>query len=238
MTANLQKRLARILQLITLLEGGACATTRQLGERLAVTRRTVFRDLAMLREAGFPVSLNPDHGGYQLVRGSRLLDPRSVSVEDLALMVAAAKLSFLNGSPEIRAELENACARLLRATPEAAHQELSGLSRACGIRGVESPGSWFTLRTLLLAIRQKRQVRIRYDQRGASRLVETKVAPYFLIAASGGWKLVGRSSLDRSEREFSLKAIQEIELTEDAFQVPRGKRDDDGDHQAAPPVGL
>ncbi|WP_169984574.1 YafY family protein [Microbispora sp. H10836] len=50
--------------LVKELESGGCLSARELASRLGVSRSTVVRDVAKLREAGVPIRL--DQGGYAL----------------------------------------------------------------------------------------------------------------------------------------------------------------------------
>jgi biotin operon repressor len=57
----------RLLRLIPLLESGTVWTTQRLAETLRVSRRTIYRDLRLLRRANIPVSCDPEQGGYRIV---------------------------------------------------------------------------------------------------------------------------------------------------------------------------
>lgn len=56
----------RLIELISLLEGGDAWTTDQLADYFFVARRTIFRDLQLLRKSNIPVVFDPMHQGYRL----------------------------------------------------------------------------------------------------------------------------------------------------------------------------
>ncbi|MFE2623107.1 helix-turn-helix transcriptional regulator, partial [Streptomyces caelestis] len=61
---------ARLLRLVSLLSTRPTWTCRELAERMAVTDRTVRRDIARLRELGYGIESDPGPwGGYRLGGG-------------------------------------------------------------------------------------------------------------------------------------------------------------------------
>lgn len=64
---------ARVLSLLSLLQSRPAWTGPELAERLAVTTRSIRRDVDRLRELGYPVRATSGvGGGYQLGAGARL----------------------------------------------------------------------------------------------------------------------------------------------------------------------
>ena len=60
--------LARLIQLIILLQTERCPNARRLAEICEVSRRTIYRDLAALAGAGIAVIYRSDRQGYQLAQ--------------------------------------------------------------------------------------------------------------------------------------------------------------------------
>jgi predicted DNA-binding transcriptional regulator YafY len=79
--------ISRLLQLIVHLQTGRCPNARRLGELCEVSTRTIYRDLATLADAGFPVVYRPDRQGYRIDRGLFLQSPRLEERELLALLL-------------------------------------------------------------------------------------------------------------------------------------------------------
>src|SRR5260221_4890389 len=85
---------SRVLQLLGLLQSRRVWTGQELAERLAVTTRSVRRDVERLRELGYPVHASKGHGGgYQLGAGTGLppllLDPDEAVAMAVCLRLAA-----------------------------------------------------------------------------------------------------------------------------------------------------
>lgn len=85
---------ARLLRLLTLLQSRAVWTSEELAEELAITTRSVRRDVERLRDLGYPVRASRGvGGGYQLGAGRALppllLDEREAVAVAVALRLAA-----------------------------------------------------------------------------------------------------------------------------------------------------
>src|SRR5258708_12471150 len=85
----------RVLQLLGLLQSRRVWTGEELAERLAVTTRSVRRDVERLRDLGYPVHASKGHGGgYQLGAGAALppllLDPDEAVAMAVCLRLAPA----------------------------------------------------------------------------------------------------------------------------------------------------
>ena len=76
--------LARLLQLIVLLQTEQCPNARRLADICEVSRRTIYRDLATLAGAGITIVYRPDRQGYELARDLFLQPPRLEEKEILA----------------------------------------------------------------------------------------------------------------------------------------------------------
>ena len=88
---------ARLLRLLSLLQTRRDWTGAELAERLAVTARTVRRDVDKLRGLGYPVEASPGvAGGYRLGAGAAL--PPLLLDDEEAVAVAVGLRTAANGS--------------------------------------------------------------------------------------------------------------------------------------------
>ncbi|HZB72579.1 MAG TPA: HTH domain-containing protein, partial [Acidimicrobiales bacterium] len=94
---NMLETSARLLRLLSLLQARPVWTAPDLADRLAVTERTVRRDVTRLRDLGYPVEARAGpHGGYQLGRGGAL--PPLLLDDDEAVAVAVGLRAAADGS--------------------------------------------------------------------------------------------------------------------------------------------
>jgi len=90
------KRVSRLLKLLQLLQSGEPLTVEEMGERVWVSRRTAFRDLSLLDEAGIRFECDRDTKRYSASKHS-LLPPVTLSHgEALTLMMA---VRYVLGKP-------------------------------------------------------------------------------------------------------------------------------------------
>ena len=88
---------ARLLRLLSLLQGRRDWTSAELADRLGVTTRTVRNDVSRLRELGYPLEARPGvAGGYRL--GSEGVLPPLLLDDDEAVAVAVGLRTAANGS--------------------------------------------------------------------------------------------------------------------------------------------
>ncbi len=84
---------ARTLRLLSLLQSHRYWTGADLAERLAVSVRTVRRDVDRLRELGYPVEASPGvDGGYQLAPGA-VLPPLVLDDEEAVALAVGLQLA-------------------------------------------------------------------------------------------------------------------------------------------------
>jgi predicted DNA-binding transcriptional regulator YafY len=216
------KRIERLLQLIQLLQSGHGYTTRTLADRCSVSRRTIFRDLELLRKAGFPLLFDEAEGRFSL-NGHRLLPATNFTAEEvLSLLVLCQELgpALPFQEPAARAAL-----KLESSLPDALRQELAGQATTVRIQlPAMNPLAGFDemFHQLRQALAQHRSVRIRYLGSSDAEPICTRLNPYQLLFSRRAWYVIGRSSLHRATRTFHVGRIQHLEVLDDVFQVPRG----------------
>ena len=81
--------LARLFRLVMILQSERYPNARALADRCEVSRRTIYRDLEVLEEAGIRVQYRPEKQGYQLDRGFFLPPTNLTETQAIALLVLA-----------------------------------------------------------------------------------------------------------------------------------------------------
>ncbi len=94
---------ARLHDVIRILEARYGATVDELADECGVTRRTIYRDLDAIRDAGYPLISEPEQGGqmvYRFITGFKKIPPVTFSLEELmTLSLCRGQLDFLQGTP-------------------------------------------------------------------------------------------------------------------------------------------
>jgi proteasome accessory factor B len=205
-------------------------TAQRLAAELGVSRRTIERDLAALREAGVPLYATQGRGGGHCVVADYSLPPLNFRADE-ALAVAVA-LDLLAGSP-FDAPARRARDRILAAAPEAVRAAVSaGVVPVDVIAPAGPPRDARGLARLPGAIARREVVRLRY--RGDEREIE----PLRLLHGDGSWYLVAWSRPAGGVRGFRTDRIEAVELTGERFVVlHRGEVEADLSRWTLAPVG-
>ncbi|WP_248837621.1 WYL domain-containing protein [Frankia sp. AgKG'84/4] len=222
-------RASRLLSVLMLLQTRGKLTARQLAEELAVSVRTVHRDLESLAEAGVPVVADRGAaGGYRLLAGYRtrltgLTADEADSLFLAGLPTAADDLGL--GALAATAEL-----KLLAALPPPLRERAG---RARERFHLDAPG-WFraTERTPALAevaaaVWAQRRIRVRYQRWRAPREVERLLDPLGVVLKSGTWYLIAvavpATPPDESPTEprtYRVGKILSLTATDERFDRP------------------
>jgi len=218
-------RLSRFLRLIDLLQSRVGRTTYQVAEELGVSKRTVYRELRRLRDAGVPIVYDPDKGGH-VITWNRRHSASAPSEDELTWLVVAAHISPLAKSPKWGPVISRCAYGILSSLSDRARERATRLIRSCVVDFSPLESGYGTSNVLPLvveALARRRRVRIRYRPSNASeKLGQTLLSPYRLAGTCEGWFVLGRSSFHRAVRCFGLPQIVHGEATDQSYRVPQG----------------
>jgi predicted DNA-binding transcriptional regulator YafY len=217
-------KIHRLLQLIGLLQAGRGYSIDALTLECSVSRRTIFRDLDVLRLSGIPVTFDPQQQRYR-IPGACLLPPTNFTPEEaLALVVLCHELGGQSSLPFL-GPARSAAVKLESSLPARLREQLRQAAAAVRIQPPPlNPleGCKPVYEQLLDAVARRHSVRIRYASLQEGRELTTRLCPYQLFFSRRSWYVVGRSSVHRAKRTFHLGRILSIEPLDDHFEVPRG----------------
>jgi len=216
-------KISRLIQLIGLLQAGKGATAGSLAKHCQVSRRTIFRDLEVLRRARVPLLYDGAVGAYR-IPGTYFLPPTHFTTEEaLAVLVLCREMGRDRSLP-LYGAAQAAAIKLESSLPAPLREDVRELSAAVQIRLepncplVEQRDIYHQL---LHSITARRQVRIQYDSFSEERLIETRLSPYRLLFSRRSWYVIGRSSLHREIRTFNVSRVRRLECLDDTFHTPR-----------------
>jgi proteasome accessory factor B len=241
MTANVRKpgkpakkysQAARLHDVIRILEARYGATVDEIAEEAQVTRRTVYRDLDAIRDAGYPLVSEKEPDGrtlYRFMTGFKKLPPITFSLEELmTLYLCRGQLSFLQGTP-FQDDLEAIFGRLRSSLPPRSVAHLERIASAAtprfqGVRDYQGKkGLLADLRKALLY-----QYRCRLTYRPPHReSAEYLFDPYTLLFFNNSLYLGGYAHNRKALRLFLVDRVEQVELLDDRFEVPQEYSADD-----------
>jgi predicted DNA-binding transcriptional regulator YafY len=217
-------RIHRLLNLIGLLQAGKGYHVDGLAQECSVSRRTIFRDLDLLRSSGVPLCYDENQQQYHIA-GSNFLPPTNFTPEEaLALIVLCHEMGDRSGLPFLN-PARSAAVKLESSLPGRLRDQLREIIGALHIQSMpKNPleGKRPVYDQLLEAVSKRRSVRMLYRSVNENADIRTKLNPYQLFFSRRSWYVAGRSSLHRATRTFNLGRIAQIELLDDRYQIPRG----------------
>jgi proteasome accessory factor B len=195
-----------------------------LAQSCQVSRRTIFRDLDMLRKAGIPILFDPHQQRYYLA-GSFFLPPTHFTAEEaLALITLCYDMGENEQLPFFHAA-RKAALKIIGALPEDILSRIKTLGGALKLRTEPSnplheAKAYFDM--LLESHLRNRAVRIEYKGPLDDEPFSTMLHPYQVLFSRRSWYVIGRSSLHREVRTFHVGRIRNIEMTDQAYEIPKG----------------
>jgi proteasome accessory factor B len=217
-------RIHRLLNLIGLLQAGKGFNVEGLAQECGVSKRTIFRDLDLLRASSVPLIFDEDRQQYRMA-GSVFLPATNFTPEEaLALIVLCQELGDRSGLPFLNSA-RSAAMKLESTLPGRLRDQLREIAPAVHIHPEPSnplEGKRPVYDQLVEAVTKRRAVRIRYRSVHDKREIRTKLSPYRLFFSRRSWYVVGRSSLHRATRTFNLGRVAEIETLDESYQIPQG----------------
>lgn len=212
------RRADRLFSLLLELRRGRVTTAKRLAERLEVSERTVYRDVADLQASGIPIT-GEAGVGYQL-RGFDL-PPLMFDREEVEAMVLGARVVESWGDGALATAAANAIAKIEAALPRT-RAHLVEETRLYVPRHGERRADRLPLHRLRLAIRERRKVRLTYAD-GDRRESERTVRPLALAFYPPVWLLIGWCELRLDFRNFRLDRIAACDLPGETFVEEPGR---------------
>ncbi|HEY0754069.1 MAG TPA: YafY family protein [Ktedonobacteraceae bacterium] len=215
-------RTDRLLAIVLELQARGRQRAEDLAETFETSKRTIYRDMLALGEAGVPLVSIPGLG-YSLMEGY-FLPPLSFSSEEATMLLLGSSMMALNFDAQYREAAQAAGRKIAGVLPEKLRAEVEYLREAIRFMASgSSEESQEKLRQLRRAIIERITVRFIYHARyGTSSeppVLQTREAdPYSLISLNQVWHLSAHCHLRKAMRNFRLDRIEELELLPHTFQ--------------------
>jgi predicted DNA-binding transcriptional regulator YafY len=208
-------RTSGVLALLELLQDRGHASGDELASELAVTRRTLRRYVAALRELQIPIDGQRGIGGGYQIRPGYRLPPLMFSEDEVVAVVVGlleARASRIAAPADV---VEAALRKIYRVLPPPLRRQVTALEGTvlfAGTGTVETIRGAIALQ-LASALWRGLRVQVRYTARnGRSSTRET--SPYALVVDEGFWYLVAFDHTRDALRTFRVDRIREAQVSE------------------------
>jgi predicted DNA-binding transcriptional regulator YafY len=218
-------RTDRLLAIILELQARGRQRAEDLAATFEVGKRTIYRDIQALCEAGVPVISTPGQG-YSLLEGY-FLPPLRFTPDEALILLLGGDVMAQSFDAEYRAAAHAAGRKIAGALPEHLRGEVRSLQQS--IRFVaegagDRPDVAELLRQLRRAIVGRHAVRFRYHARhsqdGPSAYSTRLVDPYGLVHLLGVWLLTGYCHLRQDIRNFRVGRMDRLAVLAQTFTRP------------------
>jgi predicted DNA-binding transcriptional regulator YafY len=209
----------RLFQLVQLIRGRRLATAAWLAERLAVSLRTVYRDIADLQAQGVPIE-GEAGVGYRMRAGFDL-PPLMFTTEEAKALVAAVRVAQPRLDAALAAQAEGALSKVLAVLPASARAAAESLAVYAPPTGPDE-ATRARLETLRIAAESRRKVFLHYrDLQDASS--QRSVRPLGCFYWSTVWTLAAWCEVREDFRSFRVDRIERLDLLDERFRDEPGK---------------
>lgn len=215
----------RLLAIVLELQRKGWQRAEDLAKIFETSKRTIYRDVLALCEAGVPIISIPGQG-YSLMKGY-FLPPRSFTCEEATLLLLGSDFLARNFDVQYRVAAESASRKIESVLPEelrAGVHDLQSTIRFVGTTPSSTSKAYETLQHLRRASLDRTTVRFCYHTRHSrdeqSHSLLREVDPYGLAYFINGWHLVAYCHLRKEMRNFRLDRMEELELLPHTFTRP------------------
>ncbi len=201
------RRADRLFQIVQALRGGRRVTAQALAERLEVSARTIYRDIADLQGSGVPVEGEAGFG-YVMADGYDL-PPLMFSHDEIVALVAGARLVRAWGGLAMAAAAEEALIKIDAVLPEAARARAAAIQIHAINAGVLDEETRARIDRIEAAAENRERLALAYrDAEGAE--TDRIVQPLALGFWGKVWTLVAWCETRDDFRMFRVDRIASI----------------------------
>lgn len=213
------RRADRLFQLVQLIRGRRLSTAAWLAERLEVSLRTVYRDVADLQAQGVPIE-GEAGVGYRLGVGFDL-PPLMLRREEAQALVAAVRVAQRRLDAGLSAQADSALSKILSVLPRSDRAAAEQLALYAPPAGPDE-ATLAHLALLRQAIEARRKVHIDYFALNDQPSQRT-LRPLGCFFWGQTWTLGAWCELRQGFRSFRIDRVQRLTVLDAGFRDEAGK---------------
>ena len=214
-------RMDRLLAIVLELQGKRTRRAEDLAATFEVSKRTIYRDMEALCEAGVPLIAVPGRG-YALIEGY-FLPPLSFTEDEAAMLLLGSDFIARHFDAQYRLAAQSAGRKIEAVLPEKLGQQVAYL-RSNILSISDETRHPETVLQLRRAILEQKTVRFSYHTRftdeGDSAESMRDADPYGLYFAADTWYLTAYCHTRQERRHFRLDRMRRLEVLEKTFARP------------------
>ncbi len=215
----------RLLAIVLELQGKGRQRAEDLADTFETSKRTIYRDILALCEAGVPIVSVPGQG-YSLMKGY-FLPPLSFATEEATMLLLGSDFMARNFDAQYRLAAESASRKIESVLPEMLRNDVHYLQsniRFVGTLTALDDKESEKLQLLRRALLDRNTIRFCYHARHSSDAQNTsqtrEADPYSLAYLQNDWHLRAYCHMRQDMRNFRLDRMEDLELLPRTFVRP------------------
>jgi predicted DNA-binding transcriptional regulator YafY len=215
-------RTDRLLAIVLELQGTRRCRAEDLAATFETSKRTIYRDIEALCEAGVPIVAVPGQG-YSLMEGY-FLPPLTFSADEAAMLLLGSDVMVQSFDAQYRLAAVGAARKIEAVLPHPLAANVATLRESIHFVQSRHEAGDEMLPLLRRAIADRTRVQFTYHTRHrsdpAGRSITREVDPYLLAHVGGAWYMRGHDHLRESVRTFRLSRMEGLSVLETTFERP------------------
>lgn len=226
LSTSFKQRAERRERLIGLLRSEDYWKTSDLRDQLGVSQRTLMRELAELRQAGYPIESDRGRGGGIRLDGRWGIERLNLNHQEVVeLLLSLAVMESLQ-SPLLTSNLKAIKQKLFQAFPQKQRSTVSNIrkrimigdnAKANVLSQYVAPQQSIS-NSIAEAFLQRTCLEIEYESEAGERTLRVIEAQYILLNWPI-WYILAWDHLRTSSRVFRIDRIKNARIVEDSFQL-------------------
>lgn len=217
MNDNDTKRLSRLTAILTQLQTKRLLVASELAEKFSVSKRTIYRDIKALEQAGVPI-LTEEGKGYSLMEGYRI-PPVMFTESEANALITAEQLILKNKDASLVKEYSEAISKIKSVLRNNTKDKANLLSDRIIFRHNKNNDRTSNyLSVLQLALTNFDLVKIKYHSPETGQTTNRIIEPFAVYSTQDNWLLIAFCRLRKDFRAFRLDRIQTLNTLTDHFE--------------------
>jgi len=226
MKSDFKNRQDRLDRMLALLRGDQLWTTDALGVEFAVSKRTVLRDIQLLKQQGYPIDTEQGVGGGVTLSGTYGVSKLMLTNEEVLNLIVSLVVTESLNTPllsncvtSVRQKIGNAFPHKQRGNINKLRQRVLVGKAATPevIKTYEASAAKFT-NELSAGFFDLRQVLIEYRSEKGE-VTERIIEPHYFLLNWPVWYVVGWDHLRLAPRMFRVDRVLKSQVLTDRFQL-------------------
>ena len=212
-------RIDRLTAILIHLQSKKVVTANEIAERFDISKRTVYRDIRALEEAGIPIGSEAGVGYF--IVDSYHLPPVGFTKEEASALLIANKLTEKLTDKTLQENLNSALYKIrsiLNVSEKEFIENIDGHIEVFSSSPIQKSNiPERIMDTILKGIDKKKAIRLVYNSLSKNEDTTRVVEPVGICHYSFNWHLIAYCKLRNDYRDFRIDRIKNISLTEENF---------------------